>query len=263
VAVSGTLRSSSTIVMILALLVGVSLLPPDTSLQEVKTASALKACVPLLYPPLVTNDPDLPGIDIELLRAIAEKMGVSLLLSENAAMGRDFNPRNWNLNRAQCQVIAGGVVDSEQTRSFLETGPAYSETGWAVLSRTPVDSLLGLNVGTLALASGLDRIALSSYLRSQKIAATVVTNPEALVAGLENGSLDAGITEALLASRLAAQNNWSVSWAPSELDRYNLVFGLWKGDITLKRAIEAAFAELAEDGSLAAILARYSVAPID
>ena len=37
----------------------------------------------------------------------------TLVLSENRAMGRDFNPRNWGLNRAQCQVIAGGVVDSD------------------------------------------------------------------------------------------------------------------------------------------------------
>lgn len=262
-AISGTLRNGLSIGLIVALLFGVGLLPPDTSLREVKNAAVLKACVPPPYPPLVTGDPDLPGIDIELLRAVAEKMGVSLLLSENRAMGRDFNPRNWNLNRAQCQVIAGGVVDSEQTRSFLETGPAYADTGWAVLSPAPLETIEGLDVGTLALVSGLDRIGLASYLRSQGVAAKVVTSPEALVASMADGSLDAGITEALLASKLAAENNWNVAWAPPELGRYHLVFGLWKGDITLKRAIDAAFAELADDGTLATILESYSATPID
>ncbi|HUH77480.1 MAG TPA: transporter substrate-binding domain-containing protein, partial [Devosia sp.] len=243
---------------VLALLIGVSLLPPDTSLQEVETTASLKACVPPLYPPLVTGDPDRPGIDIELLRAVAGHMGVSLAISENRAMGRDFNPRNWNLNRAQCQVIAGGVVNSAQTRSFLETGPAYADTGWAIVSPAPLTSIEGLKIGTLALVSGLDRIGLASFLRARSATVRVVANPDALVAGIAEGTLDAGITEAMLASQLATENNWAVAWAPAQLGRYHLVFGLWKGDITLKRAIEEAFAALAADGTIAAILDRYS-----
>lgn len=262
-AASGTMRNVLSVGAVLALLVGVSLLPPDTSLREVETAASLKACVPLLYPPLVTGDPERPGIDVELLQAVAERMGVSLLLSENRAMGRDFNPRNWNLNRAQCQVIAGGVVDSDQTRSFLETGPAYADTGWAVVSQEPLVSIEGLDVGTLALVSGLDRIGLASFLRTAGATAQVVANAEAFVAGIANGTLDAGATEAMLATKLATENGWTVAWAPPELARYHLVFGLWKGDITLKRAIEKAFAELAADGTLTTILDRYSVAPID
>ncbi len=248
---------------VLALLVCVSLLPPDTSLKEVEATASLKACVPPLYPPLVTGDPDRPGIDIELLRAVAGHMGVSLQISENRAMGRDFNPRNWNLNRAQCQVIAGGVVNSAQTRSFLETGPPYADTGWAVVSRAPLASIEGLRIGTLALVSGLDRIGLASFLRAGSATARVVANPDALVAGIAEGTLDAGVTEAMLASQLASENNWAVAWAPPELSRYHLVFGLWKGDITLKRAIEEAFAALAADGTIAAILDRYSSAPIE
>lgn len=258
----GTMRTVVGIGAILALLVGVSLLPPDTSLREVEATSTLKACVPPLYPPLVTGDPERPGLDIELLQAVAAHMGVALQISENQAMGRDFNPRNWNLNRAQCQVIAGGVVDSVQTRSFLETGPAYADTGWAILSRAPLDTIEGRTVGTLALVSGLDRIGLGTYLRSQDVTARVVTNPDALVAGLTDGTLDVGVTEAMLASKLAAENGWAVAWAPAELGRYNVVFGLWKGDITLKRAIEAAFAALDNDGTLDAIRARYTAAPI-
>ncbi len=248
---------------VLALLVGVSLLPPDTSLSEVQKAGALKACVPPVYEPLVTGDPARPGIDIELLRAVAERLGVSLQISENRAMGRDFNPRNWGLNRAQCQVIAGGVVNSLQTRSFLETGPAYGETGWAIVAPQAVGSLEGKTVGALTLVSGLDRIGLASFLRAQGAAARVVTNPEALVAGIADGTFDAGVTEAMLASKLAVDNGWTVDWAPPELARYNLVFGLWKGDITLKKAIEQAFADLRANDTIATILERYGAKPID
>jgi polar amino acid transport system substrate-binding protein/cystine transport system substrate-binding protein/membrane-bound lytic murein transglycosylase F len=50
---------------------------------------------------------------------------------------------------------------------------------------------------------------------------------------------------------------------PPELTRYHLAFGLWKGDITLKRVVDQAFADLSADGTLAAILERYGVASID
>jgi len=257
------LRSYGGIGVILALLVGVTFLPPDTSLRQVEATATLKACVPPSYPPLVTGDPEHPGIDIELLHEVARRIGVKLQLHENRAMGRDFNPRNWGLNRAQCEVIAGGVVDSTQTRSFLEAGPSYADTGWAIVSPAPLATLEGHKLGALTLVSGLDRIALSGFLRAKGIPARVVVSPEALVEGIADGTFDAGVTEAMLAAKLAADNGWSVAFMPSELSRYRLIFGLWKGDITLKRAIEQAFAGLKADGTLAAILARYDARPIN
>lgn len=259
---SGLLRDVLSFGAVLALLVGVSLLPPDTSLREVQRAAALRACVPPVYPPLVTGDPQQPGIDIELLQLVAKRIGVSLVINENSAMGRDFNARNWGLNRAQCQVIAGGVVDSIQTRSFLETGPPYAQTGWAIVSPGATGSLEGERIGVLTLVSGLDRIGLATLLRAKGVTARIVRSPQALVEGIADGTFDAGITEAMLASRLASENSWTVAWGPAELARYNLVFGLWKGDITLKRVIDRTFADLAADGTIAAIMERYGVTPI-
>lgn len=256
-------RDLLSFVIVVALLVGVSLLPPDTSLREVERVGVLTACVPPVYPPLVTGDPEQPGIDVELLQAVARRIGVRLQLNENRAMGRDFNPRNWGLNRAQCQVIAGGVVNSAQTRSFLETGPPYADTGWAIVSPAPIDSLNGKALGALILVSGLDRIGLASFLRAQGAKARVVASAEALAAGIADGTLDGGVTEAMLAEKLAAEHGWTVAWTPPELARYHLAFGLWKGDITLKRVIDQAFAEMTADGTIAAILDRYGVTPID
>lgn len=260
---SRLLRNFGAVGIVLALLLAVTFLPPDTSLREVQSAGTLRACVPTSYPPLVTGDSDRPGIDVELLNAVAGRLGVQPSLNINDAIGRDFNPRNWALDRSQCEVIAGGVVDSDQTRSFLETGPSYARTGWAVILPQPLAGLKGLNIGVLTLVSGLDRIGLASYLRSAGVTLEVVTRPEDLVAGISEHRFDAGITEALLASRLATDNKWTAAWMPPELVRYNVVFGLWKGDVTLKRAIDKAFADLAADGTIAKILARYAGAPLD
>ena len=108
-----------------------------------------------------------------------------------------------------------------------------------------------------------DGFGLVEVSRTQSATARVVASPDALVGAITDGTLDAGVTEAMLATKLAAENGWTIALASPELGRYNLVFGLWKGDITLKRAIEGAFAELSADGTIAAILDRYGAAPID
>jgi polar amino acid transport system substrate-binding protein/cystine transport system substrate-binding protein/membrane-bound lytic murein transglycosylase F len=255
-------RDLGGIVVVIGLLLLVTLLPPDTSLSEVEANNAIRVCVPTSYPPLVTGDPDRPGIDVEILHAVADAIGVELLLSTNDAIGRDFNPRHWAINRGKCQMLAGGVVDSALTRSFLDTGPPYAETGWAIVAPEPLEDIRGLTLGALTVISGLDRIGLASYLRHQDVTVRVVRNSQQFVDAIARGELDGGVTEALLAGALATDNGWWVAALPDELARYNLVFGLWKGDLTLKRKIAEAFRQLEEDGTLAAILARYGAAPL-
>jgi ABC-type amino acid transport substrate-binding protein len=172
-------------------------------------------------------------------------------------MGRDFNPRNWHITRAQCDVLAGGVVASTQTRSFLETSPPYAETGWAFLSPQPVKDIAGRRAGVLVGISGLDRLALSRTLREQNVEVTIVTTAAELVRGLRDGKFDVAVTEALLADEIAAKEGWTTTWAPPALARYPLVLGLWKGDLTLKRAIVASLEKLERNGEVAKIKARY------
>jgi ABC-type amino acid transport substrate-binding protein len=246
-----------TYVMILGLLLGVYFLPADTSLREVGKAGQLRACMPPLYPPLVTGDTNAPGIDVELLRALAGKLGLQLATSLNPAMGQDFNPRNWRLTRAQCEVLAGGVVASPVTRSFLETSPAYAETGWAFILPKPIGEMDGKKAGVLAGISGLDRIALARFLRARNVNVTIATSSADLTSGLRDGRFDFGVTEALAAQQMAAQGGWTTQWAPAELPRFPVVLGLWKGDLTLKRAIVDGLAKLEQEGEIGKIMARY------
>ena len=243
--------------VIFGLLGGVYLLPPDTSLAEVRKAGVLRACVPPNYPPLVTGDRDAPGIDIELLRALAKNIGVSLIISSNPAIGQDFNPRNWHVTRAQCEVLGGGVVASPLTKSFLETSPSYAQTGWALVGPKQPADIRGRRIGVLTGISGLDRLALSSYLRARNAELIVTPDVANFVAGLRDGRFEVGITEWLLAGQLAARNGWSVAWMPAELPRYPVALGLWKGDLTLKRAIAGGLEKLQREGEVARIIARY------
>ena len=244
--------------LIFGLLAGVYALPPDTSLAEVRKSGLLRVCMPPSYPPLVTGNPQAPGIDVELVSALAKKLGLRLVVSLNQAMGVDFNPRNWRVTRAQCEVLAGGVVASPVTKSFLETSPSYAQTGWALVVPKSPGSVERRRVAVLAGISGLDRLALSRYLRAQGAEVTIAPTAAEFVQGLRAGRFDIGVTERLSAGQIAAREGWSVEWAPAELPRYPVVLGLWKGDLTLKRAIVDSLETLAREGEVAKIIARYT-----
>jgi polar amino acid transport system substrate-binding protein/cystine transport system substrate-binding protein/membrane-bound lytic murein transglycosylase F len=254
---AGLFRDLARALPIVALLAAVYLLPPDTSLAVARQQGTLRACMPPVAPPFVTGNAAMPGIDPEILRSLAGALGLGFAIEAVPAMAQDFNPRSWHLTRAACELVAGGLAASTTTRSFLDTTPPYAETGWAIVAPNPVTDLHGLRLGVFAPPSGLDRIALASELRAQAAQVQLAPDAEALAAGLAAGRFDAAVTERRAAERIAARGHWSIDWLPGKLPRTAIAFGLWKGDLTLKRAMVAELERLQRDGKVAEILARY------
>jgi polar amino acid transport system substrate-binding protein/cystine transport system substrate-binding protein/membrane-bound lytic murein transglycosylase F len=257
VARPGLIRDALGALPVLGLLAAVYLLPPDTSLSEARRAGVLHVCMPPDAPPFVTGDAAAPGIDMDILQALTRDLGLRLVGVPEPAMGRDFNPRGWHVTRAACEILAGGLVASPMTRSFLETSPPYAQTGWALIAPQPVTDLHGRKLGVLAPPSGLDRSPLASLLRAAQAQAIILPDAAALVAGLREGRFEAAVTERLLADQIAARERLVADWLPGDLPRYPVAFGLWKGDLTLKRALSGGLDRLARDGTVAAILAKY------
>ena len=251
-----------TIAGIVALFALLYLLPADTSLSQVRQAGILRLCVPTLYPPLVTGKVDAPGFDIEFAQAVAGRLEVRLVINTNPAMGRDFNPHNWNVTRAQCQMLAGGVIVSDLTRSFLDTTPPHLETGWAIVAKKIPEKLEGIRVGFYSGLVGLDRIALSRFLQTQKARVEIVANAEALAEGLRSGRIAAGVSEALMARQVAGMIDAQAAWLPQSLGSYPVAFGLWKGDLTLKRSLIDIIDELDREGFPNELARKYRIAPI-
>lgn len=253
-----------TVAVIAALFVGVYQLPPDTSLAEVRQRGFVRVCLPFDYPPLVTLGTQAQrGFEVELLEAALARIGLRMMLNPNTVIGRTLNPRDWHLNRAACEVIAGGVVATTLTRSFLDTTPAHLETGWVFVGPEVPASLAGMTVGFFAGLSGRDQIALSQYLRQAGATVRPVASRAALVQGLAAGTFDGAVTEALVGRSIAGTNGWEVAWLPEPLHRDPVAFGLWKGDLTLKRALRAALDDLRDEGFVAALAERYGIAPVE
>lgn len=257
-------RAALNFVAVVALLTAASFLPPDTSLRDRQQTGVLKVCVPPSYPPLVTGDPSRPGFDIELLEAIAGQMRLRLAINTLASIGSDFNPRNWMLTRAQCDVIAGGVADTVQTRGFLQTIPTPAETGWMAISRSGTLPARGETIAVLPGTAGLDRVKLSSWVRAGGWRAQGTSSPAQFRSALIESGLGAGIAERFVIDSLHLDDQGFLRfWLPEEdFPRYRMALGLWKGDQTLKRAVSSALESLEKSGALYALQQKYDlVAP--
>lgn len=247
--------------VVVALLFSLSFLPPDTSLADREKSGVLKLCVPTSFPPLVTNDPAAPGYDIELSQAVAEALHLKLLINVLPSIGQDYNPRNWFLTRAQCDMVGGGVADTVQTRSFMQTIATQARTGWIGISSTGTMPPAGSAVAVLPGTSGLNRVALSTWLRQQKLRAVLVRTPQEFSQALSGETAAAGITERFLAAGIALDDGkFSEFWleAPG-FTSYPMALGLWKGDQTLKRAVEATVSRLEASGTLENLRQKYGV----
>lgn len=255
------LQVTINIALIVGLVTALSYLPPDTSLADRQKSGTLKLCVPPSYPPLVTNDPARPGFDIELARSIADTLHLRLAINVLPSIGKDFNPRNWSLTRAQCDIVAGGVADTEQTRGYLQTLTTGVETGWVGISRTGELPPAGSTVLVLPGTSGLNRVTLSTWLRSQGLRGQLAQGAAELLQALDGGLASAAITERFVAGALDPEvHGYQVFWLPQDaFSRMSMALALWKGDQTLRRAVGTALQDLQANGALEKLRRRYDL----
>lgn len=256
--------SLSTLAIGFGLLFAVQLLPPDATLAELEKTGRITVCMPDNYPPLVMADAEAPGFDVELVREIGRRLGLAVTIRSNRAMASDFNPRSWRVTRAQCQLLAGGVVLTASTLSFLDGTPPYLATGWAVVMPEPLQSLEGQTVAFYGGVAGLDRIGLSRQMRSAGADLLIVDSVADMERALVSGEAGAAVTDGLRARQMAADRSWTVAWA-SEADRvgFPIGLGLWKGDLTLKRAVVSILEQLEDEGFFAALYEKYDIEPIE
>ncbi len=131
-----------------------------------------------------------------------------------------------------------------------------------VAAKAP-DRLEGVKVGVYTGLAGLDRLGLSRFLRVANARVEIVPTAEALADALKAGRIDAGVSEALMARQIAGTLGMPVAWMPEALARYPVAFGLWKGDLTLKRRLAGVIDQLEGEGLTKELAGRYRIAPIE
>jgi polar amino acid transport system substrate-binding protein len=227
------------------------------TLAQIKESGVLGVCVHPNSLPFASRTADPPGFQIELGRALARELGVS--------MTPDWILTAGQISRADCDIMLDAIADPEaQEESRLKLSQPYYHSG--VSLAVPKDSRItsfasldgttkvGVQVGSItAMTLGQRHVKISIFgfeedmldaIASHEVDAAAVT---ATSAGYYN-TRHPGHEVVILPPDDTAP---ALSW--------NVAVGMRKPDDALKEAIDAALTRLTKDGTIAAIYARYGV----
>jgi ABC-type amino acid transport substrate-binding protein len=210
-----------------------------------------------------------PGLDVELARALAQRLGVRLRIewldvAHETAVGQ-------LLERA-CDLVVGeavdtsAVADDEPLAGKVVYSRPYYGTGYLLVRRKngpPVASLEALRGGAAG-RIGTEAGSIADYrLRQRGYLRRLYRNQLATLSALAGGDIDCAY--------LWANVGWTLSVSPDlgvalELvpgyvpkDHWNIAVALRPGDDELKRQVDGAIDALLADGTVTGALARYHI----
>ena len=226
-------RSGLLIIFGIIMLLAVRELPPDSSLAEVREAGTLIVCNPPSLPPLLTPQQGgnrYEGTEADLVRSITDKIGVSVQWNPQPGWGDTIDPSDWGLRPSACDLVVGGIVDEEETRSLLELVP-YRSVGWA-FAGDPDAGATGLYVPFW----GVDRGQAARWLRDEGYDLRFFFNGDVARDALHRGEVSAVLSLEPVADWIATGEARVrvVSGLPGE----TLAIATWKGRTTLNREVQ-------------------------
>lgn len=227
------------------------------SLEAVEQRGSLALCAHPNALPYSSKRGPVPGFQIELAEAIAERLSVTLT-------------RHWVINtfqyrRADCDVVLNAIADKAALAEVgLRMSRPYHRTGvvLAVREDSEVSSLsdlgparrVGVQVGSLA----------SMHLSKRGIEITPYVFEDEMIEAVVNREIEAAaVTPVAVGWFNANHANARVRAIPAfaqEADlNWNVSIGMIKPDEKLTTRINAALDEMLADGTIRRIYARYGL----
>jgi len=231
-----------------------------SSLDAVKAAGVLKVGVDAAFAPLTFKDETgaFAGYDVDLANAVAAKLGVAV----------EFVEVDWaNLTAA----LADGTVDcvwsgmsiNAERKAAMTVSAAYLESNTTLLVHKDVAGFIEDLAGKkVAVQAGSYAEQLLGELTAD-VEAVGATDNDAAIADLIAGNVDAVMLDSVYAAYQIASNEALADYILIE-DLYADLFGIGfaKGDYLLCGAVEEALYELAEEGAVAEIDAKWFAADV-
>lgn len=216
----------------------------------------LTVCSDLPYAPFeFEEDGRLLGIDIDLITAVAEDLGVSAEIKDT-----DTDGIFAALAARQCDVIASAISITEERRRNNEFSQGYFEIQQSLLVRKAdadryksLDALKGRVVGVQSGTTG------EAYARANAVASTIrsYTGVDELLTALKAGQID-GVIQDFPVNAYHARKSGDTAVSvkfPSEPEQYGFVTR--KGNVELRDAIDGALSRLKSTSRYTEILRRY------
>ncbi len=227
----------------------------DTSLADVKEAGVLKIGLEGDWQPFSFHDENdnLVGYDVEVAKAVADKLGVEAQITEGP-----WDGLLTGLGTGVYDVVVNGVdVTEERKATFDFSDPyAYDHIDLVVLgTNTEIKTFEDLDGSTTANSVG------STYADMGEDFGAEVSNVDTLAETMElvlNGTVQATInadTSVQDYLNTTGETRLQVVAQADEITAYAIP--VKKGATTLQEAINEALAELRKDGTLSALSVKY------
>jgi len=227
------------------------------TLEEVKSRGTIAVCANPKALPYASDDPALPGFQIELARALAQGLGVQLHV--------DWIYPTRRANLVNCDLLMDAFSDPKVHEGQLKLSLPYQKTGVA-----------------LALPSGSAAIASFDDLRPDQKTGVMVNSLASVVLGKKGVRTSPYAFEADMVDDLVAGKLGASAISPATVGYYNhthpdaplvLVYAYdrepelgWTVSVGMRRADEAlvdamnkVLTKLLSDGTVRRIYARYGV----
>ncbi|MFO7296415.1 MAG: basic amino acid ABC transporter substrate-binding protein [Clostridia bacterium] len=247
------------LIYILALVVVLSFMGCSTKIDTMKRIKETKKIIwgtNAAFPPFEMRQGDeVIGIDAEIAKRIADKLGVELVVED-----MEFDALLPALVSGKIDFIAAGyTVDPDRAEQVLFTDTYFTAVQVIIVMKDnqeikgPED-LKGKKIGVQNATTG-DLVA--SKIEGAEVKR--YNNGMEAVMDLKNGNIDAVIIDNLPAQMLAQKNPEVkiLEESPSEEEEYAIA--VRKGDTELQKVINEVLAEMKNSGEIDELLKKYSL----
>lgn len=227
----------------------------ETAAAELKTVESGKLIMSTnaALPPyeMVADDGSYEGIDVEVAGAIAEKLGLELVVDD-----MDFDAALLAVQQNKSDIVMAGVTVTEDRQLVMNFSDSYA-TGVQVVivkegSDVTLDNLGEKMIGTQRGTTGY--IYTSDDYGDDHV--TAYDNGASAVQALINGQVDCVVIDSAPAEAFVAANA-GLTILDTEYVTESYAIGVNKDNTALLDAINQALAELTADGTVQSIVDKY------
>ena len=227
------------------------------TLSEVKSVGALSMCANADALPYASKDPEKPGFQIELGRALAEGLGVPLNIEW-------ILPRR-RANVVNCDLMFDVVNDPQVHEGRLKLSRPYQKSGLALGLRNEAEPISDFNELKKGQKIGIMVGSMASMVLNK---AGKATSPYAfqsdMLEDLQKGELYGAAVSSATMSYYVLQHPESGLRLVNAFDNeprltWDVAVGMRKSDAAMVDAINAVLDKLLADGTITRIYAKYGV----
>ena len=209
------------------------------------------------FPPyeMTTDSGEFEGIDIETAQAIADKLGLELQIDD-----MDFDAALLAVQQGKSDMVMAGVTVTDERQNVMDFTDSYATGIQSIIVKedsdiASVDDLAGKKIGTQRGTTGY------LYCSDDFGDENVVAYDDGLTAVqmLNNGQVDCVVIDNAPAKEFIAANP-GLKLLDTAYVEESYAIGIGKGNTELKDAINTALEELKADGTLQAIVDKYTTA---